>query len=90
LRTEGAIAPESAGDPDVVRQAALRLLERSRRTRSDLERRLLDRGYTRGAVDEVVARLQGVGLVDDVEFARAFLAGRWGAARRAGAASSRS
>jgi regulatory protein len=29
-------------------------------------------------VDEVIARLEAVGLVDDVEYAHAFLAGRWG------------
>ena len=61
-----------------IRESALRLLERMRRTRLDLARRLREKGYAAPAVDEVLDRLAEVGLVDDVEFARAFLAGRWG------------
>jgi len=69
---------EPLADVESLRQAALRLLERTRRTRSDLERRLRERGGSATHVAEVLERLAGVGLVDDVEFARAFLAGRWG------------
>lgn len=65
-------------DLEAAREAALRLIERTRRTRSDLERTLRARGYAAAVVDQVLARLEGVGLVDDVEYARAFLAGRWG------------
>jgi regulatory protein len=61
-----------------VREAALRLLERTRRTRSDLLRRLRDKGYDAATIEDVIERLAAVGLVDDVEYARAFLAGRWG------------
>lgn len=61
-----------------AREAALRLLERTRRTRSDLARRLRDKGHAAGVVIETLDRLVAVGLVDDVEYARAFLAGRWG------------
>lgn len=68
-RTEGGAA---------VREAALRLLERSRRTRLDLARRLREKGHEPAVVDETLDRLAAVGLVDDVEYARAFLAGRWG------------
>jgi regulatory protein len=72
-------APEVAPDDvEACREAALRLLERTRRTRSDLARRLKDRGYSSNTIESVLARLEGVGLVDDVEFARAWLAGRWG------------
>ncbi|HVP15329.1 MAG TPA: RecX family transcriptional regulator, partial [Terriglobales bacterium] len=67
---------ERSSDPEACREAALRLLERQRRTRSDLERRLREKGYEPGAVAAVLERLAGVGLVDDVEYARAFLAGR--------------
>ena len=63
---------------DAVRQAALRLLERRRRTRSDLERRLRDKGCEAALIPVVLDRLAGVGLVDDVEYARAFLNERWG------------
>lgn len=65
-------------DPAAAREAALKLLERTRRTRSDLARRLRDRGFASATVDEAFERLAGVGLIDDVEYARAFLAGRWG------------
>lgn len=65
-------------DPAACREAALKLLERTRRTRSDLERRLKEKGYAPGAIAEVLDRLVEVGLLDDAEFARAWLAGRWG------------
>ena len=69
---------ERASDPEAAREAALKLLERTRRTRSDLSRRLRERGFTAAIVQEVIDRLAAVGLVDDVEYARAYLAGRWG------------
>ena len=71
-------------DLEACREAALRLLERQRRTRSDLERRLRDRGYAGATAAQVLDRLAGVGLVDDAEYARAFMAGRR-ARRSAGA-----
>ena len=71
-------SPEHAGDPEAAREAALRLLERTRRTRSDLSRRLREKGYDAAVIEQVLERLAGVGLVDDAEFARAFLKGRWG------------
>lgn len=72
------LSPERAGDPAAVREAALKLIERMRRTRSDLRKRLIDKGYDAPIVDEVLDRLTEVGLVNDVEYARAFLRGRWG------------
>jgi regulatory protein len=66
------------GGVEGAREAALRLIERSRRTRSDLERRLRERGHDAAVCAEVLERLEAVGLVDDVEYARAYLAGRWG------------
>jgi regulatory protein len=68
---------ERADDADAAREAALRLLERARRTRADVRGRLIEKGYTETVVDEVLERLAAVGLVDDVEYARAFLTGRW-------------
>jgi len=65
-------------DADGCREAALKLLERTLRTRSDLQRRLHEKGFDAAAVSDVLDRLAEVGLVDDVEFARAWLAGRWG------------
>ncbi len=73
------LAPEERStDLAAAREAALKLLERARRTRSDLAQRLAEKGYADATVAEVLDRLAGVGLVDDVEYARAFLAGRWG------------
>jgi len=76
-RTRDAVA-EPSSDSAAAREAALKLLERTRRTRSDLQQKLLEKGFTALAITEVLDRLQGVGLIDDTEFARAFLAGRWG------------
>jgi regulatory protein len=67
---------ERSSDAGACREAALRLLERQRRTRADLERRLRDKAYAAGTIAEVLDRLAAVGLVDDVEYARAFMAGR--------------
>jgi regulatory protein len=72
------VSAERAADPAAAREAALRLLERTRRTGSDLARRLRDKGYAPAIITPVIERLIEVGLVDDVEYARAFLAERWG------------
>ncbi|HXJ70155.1 MAG TPA: regulatory protein RecX [Verrucomicrobiae bacterium] len=60
------------------REAALKLLERTRRTRRDLERRLKEKDFDAATIAATLDRLAEVGLIDDVEFARAWLAGRWG------------
>lgn len=67
-----------ADDPEAAREAALKMLERRRRTRSDLEKRLADKGYLAPVIENVMRRLEAVGLVDDVEYARAYLAAKWG------------
>ena len=79
-RSSGRRDPDAAPvtDPEATREAALKLLERTRRTRSELARRLRDKGFAATAIDEVLDRLERVGLVDDTEYARAWLAGRWG------------
>lgn len=69
---------ELIDDPAAVREAALQLLERMRRTRSDLTQRLVDKGFAPAAIGPVLDRLTEVGLIDDTEYARAYLAGRWG------------
>lgn len=70
--------PVKADDPEAAREAALKMLERVRRTRSDLQRRLADKGYLDPVIESVLNRLEAVGLVDDVEYARAYLASKWG------------
>ena len=63
---------------EAARAAALRLIDRMRRTHSDIARRLRDKGYAPEDIDPLLERLTEVGLIDDVEYARAYLAGRWG------------
>ena len=70
------MSSERSADREGCREAALRLLERARRTRSDLAQRLRQKGYDAGTIAETLERLAEVGLVDDVEYARAWLAGR--------------
>ena len=69
---------EVIADPAACREAALKLLERTRRTRSDIARRLKASGFAPPTVADVLDRLVEVGLIDDTEYARAWLAGRWG------------
>jgi regulatory protein len=71
-------ADARSADAEAAREAALKLLDRARRTRNDLERRLAEKGFAPATIAEVIERLSSVGLVDDIEYARAFLAGRWG------------
>src|SRR5262245_61775316 len=66
---------ESAHD---AQEAALRALERRRRTRRELERRLSNKGFDPAATREALDRLERVGLVNDLEYARAFLRERLG------------
>lgn len=77
-RPRAARENERAHDPEAAREAALKLLERTRRSRADLTRKLREKGFVATAIETVLERLAAVGLVDDVEYARAFLAGRLG------------
>ncbi len=74
----GAVATGRAHAPSSARESALKLLDRQRRTRGDLARRLREKGHDPAEIEATLDRLAEVGLVDDVEFARAFIAGRWG------------
>jgi regulatory protein len=56
-----------------AREAALRLLDRTRKTRQQLERRLADKGFDAPVAAAALDRLARVGLVDDVEYARAYI-----------------
>ncbi len=46
---------------------ALILLKFSRRTKKELERKLLSKGYTRKEVEEAICKLQELGLLDELE-----------------------
>lgn len=65
---------------------AYRLLGHRARSRSQLERRLLDKGQDRQVVDRTLARLDEEGLLDDAAFARSYVKDKrglsgWGSAR---------
>lgn len=61
-------------DPvEKAREAALSMLDRTRKTRREIERRLVERGHPKDAIAAALERLERVGLVDDVEYARAFV-----------------
>jgi regulatory protein len=80
-------APRSAtarcSEPKSCHERALGLLAVRPRARRELERRLLAAGFERGEVDDVLARLERVGLIDDEAFARQ-LAEHQFATRRSG------
>ncbi len=59
-----------------AREAALRLLAVRPRTRQELKRRLRGKDFPEGVVDACVERLAGAGLVDDADFAEAFVRDR--------------
>jgi regulatory protein len=65
-------------EPDNCREDALKILERTLRTRLELEQKLKDKGHVASVIAPVLDRLTEVGLVDDAEYARAWLSGRWG------------
>lgn len=61
-------------DPvEAAREAALKFLERTRRTRRELEKRLAERGHEPRPVAAALDRLARVGLVDDLAYAKAFV-----------------
>jgi len=81
-----AAALRAAASAERVQADALRLLSHRARSRHELRRRLLHKGHEEQAVDEVLARLEGEGLVDDDAFARAYVADKrnlagWGEGR---------
>ena len=67
------IAEVSSRDVEKAREAALRLLDRSRKTRRDLARKQIEREHGPEAVTAALDRLARAGLVDDVEYAKAFV-----------------
>jgi regulatory protein len=77
---EGAeVAPEDTrtldrhDDREKAREAALRLLAVRARSEGELDDRLKRKGFDERTSAEVVSRLKNVGLVDDEDFARAWV-----------------
>jgi regulatory protein len=69
--------------PKSCHERALGLLAVRPRSRRELERRLVAAGFEATEVDDVLARLEGVGLIDDEAFARQMAEYHFGS-RRAG------
>src|SRR5437867_3979563 len=63
-------------DYERAREAALKILERRRRTRADLAKRLAEKGHSGQTIAEVCDRLEELKLLDDLEFARLHIRGR--------------
>ncbi len=70
------VKPERVRDPEKIRELALTALERRRRTRSELSRILRRKGVRPADYDPILDRLTEVGLIDDLEYARVFIARR--------------
>ena len=56
-----------------ARLYALNLLSYRMRSKRELVERMLQKGFDKDAVDEIVGDLEEVGLVDDLEFARSWI-----------------
>ena len=70
-------------NPKTCHERALGLLAVRPRSRRELERRLLAASFDRAEVDDVLLRLERVGLIDDEAFARQMADYQYGS-RRAG------
>jgi regulatory protein len=67
---------ESAEQRVNTHEAALRLLSHRARSENEMRTRLRMRGFEPGAVDDEVVRLREAGLLDDGQFARAWVEDR--------------
>lgn len=62
--------PDDPNDLDACREAALRLLDAAPRPSGAMRERLVGKGYTPEVVDDVIARLIRVHLIDDEAYAQ--------------------
>lgn len=62
--------PDDPNDLDACREAALRLLDAAPRPSSAMRERLIGKGYAPEVVDDVIARLIRVRLIDDEAYAQ--------------------
>ena len=72
------------GGEHACRERALRLLETRPHSTHELAGKLLRRGFDQSVVDLVTADLTRVGLLNDLEFAKAYCQSRFSGARAAG------
>lgn len=62
--------PDDPNDLDACRESALRLLDAAPRPSGAMRERLVDKGYAPEVVDDVIARLIRVRLIDDEAYAQ--------------------
>ena len=62
--------PDDPNDLDACREAALRLLDAAQRPSGAMRERLVGKGYAPEVVDDVIARLIRVHLIDDEAYAQ--------------------
>ncbi|EJF51747.1 regulatory protein RecX [Schaalia georgiae F0490] len=86
LMRERNAALEGPRAVEAAREVALRQLDTRARSRRELLGAIASRGFRDGVGQEVVARLEAVGLVDDRAFARALVRERFAARGRTGPA----
>jgi regulatory protein len=72
---------DRAADEEGAFRAALRSLERRAHGERELANKLERKGHTRDAIAAATLRLRALGLLDDLVFARAYIAGRTGRGR---------
>ena len=72
---------DRAADEEGAFRAALRALERRAHGERELGRKLERRGHAPEAIGAATGRLRALGLVDDLVFARAYIAARTGRGR---------
>jgi regulatory protein len=72
---------DCAADEEGAFRAALRALERRAHGEQELGNKLERKGHDRDAIAAATGRLRRLGLLDDLVFARAYIAGRTGRGR---------
>ena len=72
---------DRAADEEGAFRAALRALEHRAHGERELANKLERKGHTRDAITAATMRLRSLGLLDDLVFARAYIAGRTGRGR---------
>lgn len=78
------MATRSDSDEQACRERALRLLETRPHSTHELARKLTGRGFAQSHVDLVTADLTRVGLLNDLEFAKAYCESRLSGGRATG------
>lgn len=76
LRSDAVERLDRAADEEGAFRSALRALERRTHGERELGRKLERKGHEAEAIAAAVARLRGLGLLDDLAFARAYIAGK--------------